>query len=207
MATPLDHHEEHRTGKVKAARLFSNIVSPPVMFALLGLAFSLYERPSWNGLLWAAVYGFFVALLPILIVLYLLKTGRITELHMSNTSERHIPYISAVLSAGIAFALVSLFDGPELLRCLTIFNMIELAALGLINPFWLISIHSTGAMATMLLVGLVFGWAYSLLVLPFVILVCWVRLYLRRHTPMQIAAGLGLGVVTVFIMTLIGCFI
>ena len=69
MAKPLDHFEEHRTGTVKAARLFSNIVSPPVMFAILGLAFALYERPFLNGLLWAAVYGFFVSLLPILIVL------------------------------------------------------------------------------------------------------------------------------------------
>jgi len=206
MAKPLDHYEEHRTGTVKAARLFSNIVSPPVLFALLGLAFALYERPSLNGLLWAAVYGFFVSLLPILIVLYLLKTGRIAELHMSNTGERHIPYISAVLSAGIAFALISLFAGPELLRCLTIFNMIELTVLGIINAFWLISMHSTGIMATFLLVGLVFGWAYSLIVLPFVIMVCVVRLYLRRHTVMQVIAGLGLGVLTVYFMTLIGCF-
>ena len=207
MSKPLDHYEEHRTGTVKAARLFSNIVSPPVLFALLGLAFALYERPSLNGLLWAAVYGFFVSLLPILIVLYLLKTGRIAELHMSNTGERHIPYISAVLSAGIAFLLISFFAGPELLRCLTIFNMIELAALGIINAFWLISLHATGIMATFLLVGLVFGWAYSLIVLPFVILVCAVRLYLRRHTVMQVVAGLGLGILSVYMMTLIGCFV
>jgi membrane-associated phospholipid phosphatase len=206
MAKPLDHYEEHRTGTVKAARLFSNIVSPPVLFALLGLAFALYERPSLNGLFWAAVYGFFVSLLPILIVLYLLKTGRIAELHMSNTGERHIPYISAMVSAGIAFALISFFDGPELLRCLTIFNMIELAALGIINTFWLISLHATGIMATFLLVGLVFGWAYSLIVLPFVFLVCAVRLYLHRHTVMQVVAGLGLGILTVYMMTLIGCF-
>jgi membrane-associated phospholipid phosphatase len=207
MAKPLDHYEEHRTGTVKVARLFSNIVSPPVLFALLGLAFALYERPSLNGLLWATVYGFFVSLLPILIVLYLLKTGRIAELHMSNTGERHIPYLSAVLSAGIAFAIISFFDGPELLRCLTIFNMIELAALGIINAFWLISLHATGIMATFLLVGLVFGWAYSLIVLPFVILVCVVRLYLRRHTVMQVVAGLGLGILSVYMMTLIGCFV
>lgn len=207
MAKPLDHYEEHRTGTVKAARLFSNIVSPPVLFALLGLAFALYERPSLNGLLWAAVYGFFVSLLPILIVLYLLKTGRIAELHMSNTGERHIPYISAVLSAGIAFLIITFFDGPELLRCLTIFNMIELATLGVINAFWLISMHSTGIMATFLLVGLVFGWAYSLLVLPFVIMVCVVRLYLKRHTVLQIIAGLALGLVTVYLMTLMGCFV
>lgn len=81
------------------------------------------------------------------------------------------------------------FDGPELLRCLTLFNAIELALLGLINVVWLISIHATGIMATMLLVGLVFGWAASLIVLPFVVLVCWVRLYLKRHNPLQILAG------------------
>ena len=207
MTKPLDHYEEHRTGTVKAARLFSNIVSPPVLFALLGLAFALYERPSLNGLLWAAVYGFFVSLLPILIVLYLLKTGRIAELHMSNTGERHIPYISAVLSAGIVFILITFFDGPELLRCLAIFNMIELATLGVINAFWLISMHATGIMATFLLVGLVFGWAYSLIVLPFVVMVCAVRLYLRRHTVMQVIAGLALGIVTVYFMTLMGCFV
>lgn len=207
MTKPLDHYQEHRTGIVKSARLFSNIVSPPVMFALLGLAFALYERPFLNGLLWAAVYGFFISLLPILFVLYLLKTGRITELHMSNTGERHIPYLLAVISAGIAFALISLFNGPELLRCLTIFNIIELVALGIINAFWLISLHSTGIMAAFLLVGLVFGWVYSLIVLPFVFLVCAVRLYLRRHTVMQVVAGLGLGVLTVYIMTLMGCFI
>lgn len=206
MSTPLDHHEADRTGLVQAARLFSNIVSPPVMFAILGLAFALYERPSLQGFLWAAVYGFFVALLPILIVLYLLKTGRIAELHMSNTKERHIPYLTAVLSALAAFALITIFNGPELLRCLSLFNAIELALLGLINVVWLISIHATGIMATMLLVGLVFGWAASLIVLPFVVLVCWVRLYLKRHNPLQIIAGLALGAAVVYAMTLIGCF-
>ena len=206
MKTPLDHHEADRTGLVQSARLFSNIVSPPVMFAILGLVFALYERPSLQGFLWAAVYGFFVALLPILIVLWLLKTGRIAELHMSNTKERHLPYLTAVLSALTAFALISLFDGPELLRCLTLFNAIELALLGLINVVWLISIHATGIMATMLLVGLVFGWAASLIVLPFVVLVCWVRLYLKRHNPLQIVGGLALGAAVVYAMTLIGCF-
>lgn len=207
MSTPLDHHKADRTGIVQAARLFSNIVSPPVMFALLGLAFALKSRPFWPGLLWAAVYGFFVSLLPILLVLYLLRTGRIAELHMSNTRERHLPYVTAVLAAAAAWGLVTLFDGPELLRCLTIFNIIELVALGLINTVSLISLHSTGIMATMLLVGLVFGWtAAVIIVLPFVVLVCWVRLFLKRHTIWQVVAGLGLGVFTVYLMTVMGCF-
>ncbi len=208
MSTPRDFHKDSHTGRIKAARLFSNIVSPPVMFALLGLAFALYERPNLNGLLWAAVYGFWVSLAPILVVLYFLKTGRIKELHMSDTSERHIPYITAVFCALIAFTIISTFNGPQLLRCLTIFNAIELIALGIISIKWLISLHSTGITAVFLLVGLVIGWSYALiLVLPFIFIVSFVRLYLKRHTPAQIVAGILLGIASVGVLTLGGCFV
>ena len=208
MTTPRDFHKNSHTGRIKAARLFSNIVSPPVMFAILGVAFGLYEIPNFTGFLWAAVYGLLVSLAPILVVLYFLKTGRIKELHMSDTNERHLPYISAIIFALIAFALISYFDGPELLRCLALFNAIELTALGIINVKWLISLHSTGITATFLLVGLVFGWVYALvLVLPFVFLVCYVRLYLKRHTLGQIIAGILLGFASVWLMTLMGCFV
>ena len=206
MKRPLDFHAANRTGLVKFARVYSNIVSPPVMFAVLGLALGLRSLPFWPGFGWAALYGILVSLLPILFVLYLLRTGRIKELHMSNTGERHWPYITAVFCSLLAYFLITLFHGPPLLQCLTIFNIVELAALALINIYWLISIHTTGAMATWLVVGLVFGWTASLWVLPLVISVCWVRLYLKRHTPGQVTAGLALGVVSVLSLTLIGCF-
>ncbi|MCA9933402.1 MAG: phosphatase PAP2 family protein [Ardenticatenaceae bacterium] len=206
MKRPLDELRHHRVGAVKAARIYSNVVSPPVIFAVLGLVIALWERPFWPGLIWAAVYGFTISLLPILFVLYLLKTGRIRELHMSNTRERHLPYAIAVLCAALLFAILTLFDGPQTLRCLAIFNMIELAALGIINVYWLISMHATGVMATMVIVWLVFGWQASLVVLPFVISVSWVRLYLKRHTPAQVAAGLALGVASVLMLTPFGCF-
>lgn len=177
------------------------------MFALLGLAVALYELPFWHGLAWAAVYGFFISLAPILFVFYLLRTGRIGELHMSNARERHLPYLSAILFAIFTFGLVYWLGGPELMRCLTIFNTVELIILMLINVYWLISFHATAIMATFVLVGLIFGWAASIvIVLPFVIAVCWVRLYLKRHTPAQVGAGLALGVLSVLSLTLVGCF-
>jgi len=207
MSAPLDRDIHNRTGLVKFARIFSNIVSPPVMFALLGIAIPLKTLPFWQGFGWAAVYGLLVSLAPILVVLYLLKIGYISELHMSNTSERHLPYATAVAFALLAFGIVSWFDGPELLRCLLIFNIIELILLGVINIWWLISIHTTGVMATWLIVGLVWGWTASLIVVPFVIAVSWVRLYLKRHTPGQVFAGFALGIVSVLSLTLIGCFV
>ena len=206
MKAPLDEAKQNRTGLVRAARIYSNVVSPPTIFAALGLALAWHQLPQWPGFLWAAVYGLIVSLAPIIFVLYLLRTGRIKELHMSNTSERHWPYITAVLCAAIAYGIIVSFDGPDLLRCLSLFNIIELSTLGLINIFWLISIHATGVMAAFMIVGLVFGWAASLIVIPFVISVCWVRLYLKRHTPTQVTAGLALGVASVLVLTLTGCF-
>lgn len=207
MSAPLDQDAANHYGPVRAARLFSNVVSPPVMFAVLGLAVALRELPFWPGLAWAAVYGFFVSLSPILVVLYLLKTNRISELHMSNTRERHIPYISALFFSAVGFVLVTVAEGPPLMRCLTIFNMIELTALGLINIFWLISIHATGVTATMVIVGLVFGWVISLIaVFPFVIGVTATRLYLKRHSAAQVFAGMALGVVSVLSLERLGCF-
>ena len=205
---PLDLLAQNRTGIVKAARIYSNVVSPPVMFAVVGLAFGLYALPGWLGFWWAAVYGLLVSLAPILVVVFLLKTGRIAELHMSNTRERNIPYLSAILFAGIAYGLIAGFNGPDLLRCLALFNIIELILLTVINHFWLISLHATGAMATAVLVGLVFGWPLSLLVAgPMVISVCWVRLFLKRHTPAQIVAGLALGTAVVLSLIPLGCFV
>jgi membrane-associated phospholipid phosphatase len=177
------------------------------MFAVLGLAFALRELPFWPGFGYAAAYGLIVSLSPILVILYLLKTGRIAELHMSNTRERHIPYLSAILCTAVAYLLFTLLNAPELLRCLTLFNIIELIALGLINLVFLISIHATGIMAVFVLTGLVYGWTLAVaVVLPFVLLVCYVRLYLKRHTPTQIIAGLALGAFSVILLLPFGCF-
>ena len=193
-------------GLVQAARTISNIISPPVIFAVMGLALALYELPSWEGLLWAAVYGFWVSLVPSLLVGYLLKTGRISDLHMSNTKERRWPYVTSVIGSIIALFFIQLFDGPELLRCLAIFSIIELTALGIITNFWLISIHATAMAAATVISGLVFGWWTLIILVPLTAAVCLIRLYLRRHDIVQVAAGLILGISTVLILVLLGCF-
>ena len=206
MTIPLDQQEQNRTGLVQLARLFSNIVSPPVIFAVMGLVLSLQSLPIPQALIWAAVNGFIISLLPILFVLWLLRTGRIGELHMSDTRERNLPYLVGVACGAVMYMIVALFNGPQSLQCLALFDILTLSALGLINTRWLISFHATAIVAAWAITGLVFGWALSLIVLPFVIAVVIVRLYLKRHTTSQIVAGLFLGLLSVYCLTLIGCF-
>lgn len=207
MTVPKDTHEADRVGMVRAGRILSNVISPPVMFALIGLALGVYERPFWPGLAWGFVFGLMVALVPLLVILYLMRIGRISELHMSNTSERHIPYMTSVITGMLTFVIITVFDGPVLLRCLSILSTITLGALGLINTKWLISIHATAAAATWLIATLIFGWVVGLIFLPFLVLISWVRLYLKRHTPAQVLAGIALGFSTVLLMRMLGCFV
>ena len=77
-----------------------------IIFAGLGLALSWYELPFWQGLIWAAVYGFWVSLMPILFVAYRLRMGKISDLHMNTTQERRLPYVVSVTGALIALAIM-----------------------------------------------------------------------------------------------------
>ncbi|MGD2077771.1 MAG: hypothetical protein PVH18_05285 [Chloroflexota bacterium] len=206
MRTPKDHNSESTVGSVRTARILSNLISPPVIFAGLGLALSWYALPFWPGLLWAAVYGFWVSLLPILFVAHRLRAGKITDLHMNTTQERRLPYMVSVAGSLVSVLVVAVFQGPDLLLCLSLFSAIELGILGLINDFWKISIHATSIGAAAVIIGLVFGAPYGVLLLPLVLLVSWLRLFLHRHTITQVAAGLALGIVTPLAMRWFGCF-
>lgn len=204
---PKDFHERNRIGLIGLARTFSNVVSPPTMFAVFGLALCLKVLPVGPAFVWGGAYGLLLSLAPILYVVYLLRTGRIAELHMSNTEERFLPYLAAVVCALIMIVLLVLFDGPELLRCLTIFNAIELSALALITTRYLISMHSAATTAITVLVMAIWGLWWGIVVgLPLIALVAAARLYLRRHTVDQIVSGWILGAGIIYVMFPFGCF-
>jgi len=207
MNQPKDYNASTTVGWVRVARTFSNVVSPPVIIALLGLALSLDELPNIQGLMWSLIFGFWVSLMPILLVIFMLKTGRITDLHMNTRRERRLPYITSVIGALVALLFVQIFSGPELLRCLAIYSIITLSLMAIITHYWMISIHANSIASAALIAGLVFGLWLTLLLLPLVVLVSWVRIYLRRHTWSQVFAGMALGLGVVLIMATSGCFV
>ncbi|UCG24213.1 MAG: phosphatase PAP2 family protein, partial [Chloroflexota bacterium] len=117
-----------------------------------------------------------------------------------------LPYLMSVAGSLVALLITALFQGPQLLICLSLFSAVELGILGIINDFWKISIHATSIAAASVIVGLVYGPLAGLLLLPLVLVVCWVRLYLHRHTVAQVIAGLALGIATPLVMVQFGCF-
>lgn len=200
--TPLDSAVS--TGAIGAARLFSHVISPPVVFAGVGLALAWRAVPGWGALPWAALYGFWISLAPILFVVYLLRTGRISDISMTK-KERRIPYIVGVVCAMITYGLLRRLDGPASLQCLTVFNIVALAVLGAINWAWQISHHATAITAAAWLTVAVFGGLAGWLMIALAAVVCANRLYLRRHTPAQLLAGIVWGAVAMGTLVQVGC--
>ncbi|MFK7802247.1 MAG: hypothetical protein AB8G95_11485 [Anaerolineae bacterium] len=204
---PRDFNKQARIGRVLFARRYSNYVSPPTIYAALGFAICFSVMPFWTAIGWGIVYGLLVSLLPILVVLAMLYFGYVEELHMSNTRERRIPYLAAIFGSLVMWGLAYTFELEDRVLHLAIFNVINLVMLFLITIYWLISMHTAGAAAFSALVGVIWGWIPAFLIgLPVLVSVTVARLYLRRHSPAQAAAGIILGFSTVGLMHWLGYF-
>ncbi len=200
---PLDSADS--VGIIKNIRLFTHVVSPPVIFAVLGFAVAWSQLSFWQGLAWGTLYGVLTSLVPILFVVWLLQSGRITDINMTK-QERRIPYFIAGVCAILAAVIIYFGDGPRYLYHLTLLNIIALVSMGAVNLVWQISNHATSVAAATWVAAFVFDRGLLAVLLPLAISVCIARLYLRRHTPSQILAGATLGTIAVFGLLLTGCF-
>jgi hypothetical protein len=143
-------------------------------------------------------------LVPLLVVVYFLKTGRVSDLHMKNKDERHIPYLIGIICAVIALIVASMYSQSQLLRSLIVCNIITLAALGFINVYWLVSSHAASITLATLFVGLVFGGTVGVAMTPLVGITLFSRLILKRHTVAQLGAGIIVGAAPVLILANFG---
>jgi hypothetical protein len=190
-----------RIGLQTSAKIFSNVLSPPAVSAAMGFLVAWENHAFWQGLFLALIYGVLISLIPLSLVIFLVKTGRVGDLHMSlSAKDRRIPYLAGFLGAVAAFLIFALWGGSPLLTALAACNAIGLAVLGLINNLWLISNHSASAMLVASFGVYIFGFGSALWSLPLVGLVVWSRWLLRKHTPAQLGAGLLVGVAPVILL-------
>ncbi|NKB68791.1 MAG: hypothetical protein GKR89_17130 [Candidatus Latescibacteria bacterium] len=174
----------HRT-----AEFFSHLFNPS------GVALGVFGLLAWQGYstwLPALVGMVCFAFFPGLILVSMLKKGRIDQLYPSQRQQRSGLLL---LGAGCYF----LGSGALWLVGAKIF----IVAAGLVfatsallvwwvNRYWKISIHSvgvSGGVAVLLIMMGIEAWIWTL-TLP---LIAWARWHLRAHSPAQIAAGFLLG--------------
>jgi membrane-associated phospholipid phosphatase len=175
-------------------RLVSDILSPPVVWALL--AFPLAFRSADNAqqaLTWALTYITLVCVLPIVYIALMVKRGSITDIHMPVRNQRIRPFLVSILCTMFAWGILRLMGAPAVMPLLALFSMVQLAIMLIITFTWQISIHAISISGATIALGAVFGMLPALIIAPLVVLVGAARVNLNRHTPAQVIVGSVVG--------------
>jgi membrane-associated phospholipid phosphatase len=173
------------------ARVVSDIFSPPVV-AVPALAIGIWASNSPGTYSYALVYYCIAVLLPVLYVVWSVRTGRITDFHMANRRERLGPFVVSLVSGLLAWILLEATGVPREFGALALAMLFQTLLLFLITLVWQVSVHTAGAAGLVTFACLVVG-PKALLLIGLVPLVAWARLYLGRHTMSQTIVGACIG--------------
>jgi hypothetical protein len=157
-----------------------------------------------QALLWSAAYGLFVCLLPGLYILWLVRRGSVTDVHLQQRQQRPRVLLISALFAGLAWGALRWLDAPPGLPLLAVITLAMLAITTLISLVWQISLHATSISAAVIATGAYFGIVPALVILPLALLVAAARLNLKRHTPAEIIAGTLVGGLIPILLVAVG---
>lgn len=182
--------------KIKLAEFISNVTYPTIISIPVFILINIYLLNLHDFVIITSVCVFFAGILPILLVLWWLKSknGNDVEIDMDipERTERNFPLIMVITSYAIGVIVLYLLNAPLITTILMFCYFSNTLAVFFINLRWKISIHAMGIAgpATVLiyvfgLIGVIFS-----LIIP---VVMWSRIYLKEHTLSQAIMGAALG--------------
>ena len=197
-------------------RLFSTILStlfhPLLMvtygitFALMGTFLALY--PLRMKLLICGSAFLSTAVLPGLFIFLLTRTGAASDLELTKRKERALPYLIVISSVALCLYFLYRMMMPFWLIAILMGICVALLIALCINFFWKISAHMIGIGG---LLGGLMGVARIHLINPYLLFIAVLliagllgtsRIFLKRHTPLQVYAGFSLGFMCTFVASM-----
>ncbi|MBD5190940.1 MAG: hypothetical protein HDS93_03665 [Bacteroidales bacterium] len=191
--------------------IFVPLLMPLYGTLLLFSESSLSFTPMLTKVIVTLVVIGLTAAIPMLLVILLKKLGLIEDIGLNGRKERLIPYIITIISFFITAFYFHLKGAP--VRASMFFAGGGVAAIIelLINFRWKISAHAAGAAGVVaMLIHLAEDEYPSPDILGWIIFTVFMtgalgsaRLWLRRHTLMQVLAGYVVGFCSVYLMMMI----
>ncbi len=179
------------------AQVVSLLLSPPVVWTVWVYASSLLRSSNRSSALaFASLFVLSICVAPMLFVAYKVRNGKISDMHMRESNERYIPY-SIAIAAGVVTGIVYFhFEAGPILLLVALVSIVELTIMLAATFYMKVSLHAMAMSSIISATTLLFGFAQGLLFVPVLLLVVLARLVLRRHTALQIMAGVFIGVLT-----------
>lgn len=183
----------------KVARFISTLFVPPsftlIVFAIFAFAFEHNPNVIAAGIIIPLIFGFIA---PIALFLILRKQRKLVDQDASVKEERNLPYFIALIFYAAGFLLMIKYDINLISTAFSFCYISNTLITMVINRFWKISAHAMGAAGAMAAVGFAFGWL-GLILFPIVFIVGWSRIKLKCHNFAQVAAGIILAALSVYL--------
>jgi membrane-associated phospholipid phosphatase len=184
---------------VGLAYIINPFVLPPLLFLLVLVHLGAPTYDVYVATLVGLVFFFFV---PLGHVFWLVRRRRIAHLDIPNARDRFGPLLLGTGSYGVAFGCYVVVPGEPLIAAIAACYALNTLLVLVITLRWKISLHVIGiagfvsvilfVSATMPGTGLVGNWFVWLLG-PLVGALMWARVRTRAHSPGQVLAGAGFG--------------
>ena len=194
-------------------RLLANIISGmfhPLLMVTYGVVLALTFTylviyPFTMKLLLVGCAFLSTAVIPGGFIFLLVKRGVATDMELARRQERIVPYLIFIMSVMFCAFYMYKMMLPFWFISLLLGVCIALILALLINFFWKISTHTIGIGG---LLGGIMGIAQTHFINPYWVFICVIiiaglvgsaRIFLKRHTPMQVYAGFCLGFICTFV--------
>jgi hypothetical protein len=177
--------------RLRLAEIISGASRLPLLAVPLFLAVGV-KAAGTAGLSWALLCIFLTSGLSLLYLVYLTRSGKVSDPRAIPRAERVGPLRVVAALHVAAFAMVSLLGGPAELRAALLSYTLATLGFAALTPVSNLSLHAAGVSGTAVCLAYVFG-AWGLLGFLLLPPVLWARLALGRHTPLELALGILVG--------------
>ena len=172
----------------RTARWLTEVFQPPVVVSLQLLISPLAQAGFPGTIGYGALAALFVCVLPLVVLLVLVRLGKVTDHHVSDRKQRAPVLLMALGCVAVGLLVLKAVDAPLSVVAMVLAVVGGVAVLAAVSPFWKMSGHaaavSCAAVVSVLMLGA--AWAPLLVLIP---AVSWSRVVLRAHSLAQVVAG------------------
>lgn len=173
--------------RIKLAEYVSAVMNAPLITLLtfIPLVFRFGEGSTYQLL---ATTSFFGCFLPLILVVYMLKRGVISDFYANDRNERFLPFMATIVSYTMGTVALIAAGAPEQITALMACYIVNGIVLLLITTKWKISIHASGIASPVTALVYLLGTRLLPLFLLF-LPIAWARVELKAHDKKQVTAG------------------
>ncbi|MFC1907984.1 phosphatidic acid phosphatase [Chloroflexota bacterium] len=175
--------------KKRIANLISNVTNPFLMSLVLILLLSFKLTSNIPDAVRWSLISIAVSILPVfLIIVYLVRSGRLDTIFTNVRGQRTKIYLLASACIGIGCVILCYLGAPSMLVATFVAGFSGLIVFMCINLFWKISLHTAFITASVIALIILYGPIVTVtaVLIP---LVGWAKIELKHHSLTQTATG------------------